>query len=380
VRFQRIARITVTAAVVALAAAGCGGGGGGTAAADKCALEIGFFGAATGDAANLGINIRNGAQLAIDQYNQKHAGCKVTLTSYDSQGSPEQAPGLASQAVTDRNVIGIIGPAFSGESKAANPIFDRGGLPIITASATNPALAENGWKTFHRILGNDASQGPAAAAYISDVLKAQKVFVVDDASEYGKGLATIVRTDLGAAVIGNDTVQQKQTDFGATVTKIRASGATAFYFGGYYAEAGLLRKQLTDAGGKAITMVASDGVKDPGFVTAAGQAAAEGTILTCPCLPPSKTGGTFAADYTAKFEVEPGTYSGEAYDAATVFLKGIEAGQTTRQAMNDFIGSFSGEGVTKNIQFDAKGEVADKVIWAYQVTKGQIVEDQEIKQ
>jgi branched-chain amino acid transport system substrate-binding protein len=379
-----MARLTVTAAAIALAAAGCssggGSGGGSNTGADKCSLQIGYFGALTGDAANLGINIRNGAKLAIDQYNEKNANCKVGLKEFDSGGLPEQATALAPKAVTEKSVIGLVGPAFSGESKAANPIFDKGGLPIITASATNPKLSENGWKIFHRILGNDASQGPAAASYVKNVLKAPKVFVVDDASEYGKGLATIVKNDLGSAVVGTDTVQGKQTDFSATVTKIKASGVTTFYYGGYYAEAGLLRKQLTDAGGKAITMVASDGVKDEGYVKAAGQAAAEGTILTCPCLPPSKTKGSFAADYKKKYGVDPGTYSGEAYDAATVFLKGIEAGKTSRSDMNSFIGSYSGDGVTKSIKFDDKGEVADKVVWSYKVTAGKIVEDQEIKQ
>jgi branched-chain amino acid transport system substrate-binding protein len=380
VRFQRMARMTVAAAVIALAAAGCGsgdGGGSGSGSGD-CKYQLGFFGALTGDSANLGINIRNGAKLAIDQYNKDAKDC-VGLKEFDSAGDPAQAPGLARKAVTDKTVLGIIGPAFSGESKAANGTFDQGKLPIITASATNPALAENGWKIFHRILGNDASQGPAAARYIKDVMKAPKVVVIDDATEYGKGLATIVKNDLGSAVVATDTVQAKQTDFAATVTKIKASGAKAFFYGGYYAEGGLLRKQLTDAGGKDITMVAADGVKDPGYVKAAGQAAAEGTVLTCPCLPPSKAEGTFAADYKKAFGADAGTYSGEAYDAATVFLKGVEAGKTTRPAMNDFVGSFSGDGVTKSIKFDAKGEVIDKVIWAYKVKGGQIVEDQEIK-
>jgi branched-chain amino acid transport system substrate-binding protein len=382
VQFQRLVRSTVAAAAVVLVAAGCGSGSGsGSSGYDysKCKQQIAFFGALTGNDANLGINIRNGAQLAIDQYNAKagDAAC-VGLTQYDSAGDPNQAAPLARKAVQDQKVIGLIGPAFSGESKVANPTFEQGGLPIITASATNPTLADKGFKIFHRILGNDASQGPAAARYIKDVMKASTVFVVDDSSEYGAGLANIVRRDLGKAVVGTDTVQKGQTDFSATVTKIKSSGVKVFFYGGYYAEAGLIRKQLSDAGGQAITMVAADGVKDPGFIKAAGQTAAEGTVLTCPCLPPSKTGGTFAQDYEKQFKVVPGTYSGEAYDAATVFLDGVKAGKTTRAAMTDFIGSFSGQGVTKTIKFDAKGEVLDKVIWAYQVKGGQIVEDRAI--
>ncbi|HEY0485226.1 MAG TPA: branched-chain amino acid ABC transporter substrate-binding protein [Mycobacteriales bacterium] len=381
-----MARVTIAAAVIALAAAGCGGGGssgggsgGGKVDYASCKYQIGFFGALTGDAANLGINIRNGAKLAIDQYNAKAKDC-VGLVEFDSQGVPEQAPPLARKAATDKRVLGIVGPAFSGESDVADPTFEQAGLPTITASATNPKLADHGWKTFHRILGNDATQGPAAAAYITGTLKAKKVFVVDDASAYGKGLATLVKAKLGSALAGTDTVQQKQTDFSATVTKIRASGATAFFYGGYYAEAGKLRKQLSDAGGKGIMMVAADGVKDPGFVQAAGRAAAEGTIVTCPCLPPSKTKGTFAADYQKAFKIAPGTYSGEAFDAASVFLRAIEGGKTTRAAVNAFITAYRGDGVTKTVQFDAKGEVTDKVIWAYKVTGGNIVEDQEVAQ
>ena len=166
---RSVFKIGAPLVAAALALSACGGttGDGDSASGDKaCDLKIGFFGALTGDAANLGINIKNGAELAVTQYNEKHADCKVTLTSFDSQGDPSIAPGLAQKAVTDKKLVGIVGPAFSGESKAADPIFDKAGLNIITASATNPALSENGWKTFHRILGNDATQGPAAAKYI----------------------------------------------------------------------------------------------------------------------------------------------------------------------------------------------------------------------
>ncbi|MGN6088749.1 MAG: branched-chain amino acid ABC transporter substrate-binding protein [Actinomycetales bacterium] len=358
----------------AAATGGSGSGGG------KCdGVALGFFGALTGDAANLGINIYNGAKLAVDQHNQKNADCKVDLVKLDSQGSPDQAPGLAQQAINNKSIVGIVGPAFSGESKAADPLFNEAGLPIITASATNPKLAENGWKIFHRILGNDNSQGPAAAKYISDVLKADKVAVVDDASEYGKGLADIVRQTLGSKVVVNDTVQTGQTDFSATVTKVKSSGATALFYGGYYAEAGLLRKQLSDAGAQ-VTLVAGDGVKDDGYVKAAGAQAAAGSILTCPCLPPDKAAGSFASDYKAAFNTAPGTYSAEGYDAANVFLAGIDAGKTDRSSLNDFVSGYKGQGITKQIAFDDKGEVANVSVWAYKVDdSGNIVADQEIK-
>jgi branched-chain amino acid transport system substrate-binding protein len=386
VRLKHIGRFAAGAAALALVVTGCSSSSGGTASGgssgggggSKCDVAIGFFGALTGDAANLGKNIYNGVELAVNQHNEKNKDCQVQLVKFDSQGSPDQAPGLAQQAINNQKVIGIVGPAFSGESKAADPAFNEAGLTTITPSATNPALATNGWKTFFRVVGNDNSQAPAAAKYIKDVLKAQKVFVVDDASEYGKGLADLVRQNLGSMVVGNDTIQVKQTDFSATVTKIKSSGADAVYFGGYYTEAGLLTKQMRDAGVKA-TFVSDDGVNDEGYIKTAGDAAAEGAVVTCPCAPPEKATGSFAADYQKAYGVAPGTYSGEGYDAATIFLKAVDAGKTSRADVLSFVKSYDGDGVTKHIKFDDKGEVSGVTIWAYKVQGGKIVPDQEIK-
>jgi branched-chain amino acid transport system substrate-binding protein len=375
---RSLIKIGVPVVAAALALSACGGTTGdktGSSGSKNCDLKIGYFGALTGDAANLGINIKNGVELAVNQYNEKNADCKVTLVSFDSQGDPSIAPGLAQKAVTDKKLVGIVGPAFSGESKAADPIFDKAGLPIISASATNPALSENGWKTFHRVLGNDATQGPTAAKYIKDVLKSQKVFVMDDSSEYGKGLADIVRQDLGSQVVGNDTIQQKQTDFSASVTKVTSSGADALFFGGYSPEAAPLIKQLRDAGWKG-TFVVADGVKDQSFIDNAKDAA-EGTIITCPCVP-ADVAPDFQAAYKAKYNEDPNTYSGEGYDSATILLDGIAAGKD-RSSMVGFVKSYDKKGVTKQLKFDAKGESADIKVFAYKVEGGKIVGTGEIK-
>lgn len=350
------------------------GGDGGSDAA--CDLKLAFFGPETGDAAGLGKPIIQGAQLAVDQYNED-AECEVTLEKKDSQGSPDAAPALATDVVSDESIIGVVGPAFSGESAAAGPIFAEEGVPTITPSATNPTLADNGWDTFHRALGNDATQGPAAAKYIKDTIKAKTVFVIDDASEYGAGLAGIVEEDLGDVVSGTDTIQQKQTDFSATVTKVNDAKPDAVFFGGYYAEATLLIGQLRD-GGFDGTFVVADGVKDPAFLDA--KAAAEGAIITCPCIPDTDPAvAEFAKAYEAEFGEAPGTYAAEAYDAANIFLAGIEDGIDNREDMLEFVNGFDEKGITKQLKFDDKGEPADVHVYAYTVKDGAIVPEGEIE-
>ena len=379
--------LVAAAAASTLLLAACGGGddssnnaGGGGGSNAACGKSIGFFGALTGSAANLGINIKDGAKLAVDQYNTANPNCKVTLKEFDSEGSEDKAPAIATQVINDASVIGIVGPAFSGETDATGDAFSEAGLPTISASATRPSLADQGWKTFHRILGNDASQGPAAGRYIKNTLKATKVFIVDDNSAYGTGLAEEV-TKIAGNAAGTDKVAAdgQQNDFSATVTKVKSSGADVLFYGGYYQNAGLLVKQLREAGVTA-KFVAGDGVKDEGFVKAAGNAAAEGAIITCPCNPPNKVEGSFFEDYKKAVGKEPGTYSAEAFDAANVFLAGVKAGKGTREDMQAFVTSYDGKGITKQVKFNAKGEIAEEniVVWAYIVKGGKIVEDQEI--
>jgi branched-chain amino acid transport system substrate-binding protein len=344
------------------------------AAADGVTCEgvsIAFFGALSGDAGNLGKNIRAGADLAVSEFNEANPGCQVGLVDFDSQGDPAQAPALAQKAIDDASILGIVGPAFSGESKAANPLFDAAGLALITPSATNEALNDSNWKVFHRALAGDDKQGPGIAAYIQNTLKAAKVGVIDDASEYGKGLADIVRTTLGDTVVASDAVDPKAADFSAAVSKMKDAAPDAIFYGGYYAEAGKLAKQLRDAGVTA-TLVFGDGVKDNGFIEAGGPAA-EGSIITCTCAD-GASNADFAAAYTAKFPGEtPQTYGAEAYDAAQAFLAAIAAGNVDRAGVLTFLGSYDAAGVTKQIKWDETGEVAGNAVYAYKVEGGAIV-------
>jgi branched-chain amino acid transport system substrate-binding protein len=333
--------------------------------------SIAFFGALSGDAGNLGQNIKKGAELAVAQFNAANAGCQVELKQFDSQGSPDQAPALATEAIADATILGIVGPAFSGESKAVNPLFDEAGLSIITPSATNEALNDNGWKIFHRALAGDDKQGPGIVTYIQNKLAAETVGVIDDASEYGKGIADIVREGLGDKVVASDSIDPAAADFSAAVSKMKDAAPAAIFYGGYYAEAGKLAKQLRDAGVES-TLVFGDGVKDIGYIEAAGPAA-EGSIITCTCAD-GGSNADFAAAYGEQFPGEtPQTYAAEAYDSANAFLAAIASGAADRAAVLDFLKSYDAAGVTKQIKWDETGEVAGNAVYSYKVEGGAIV-------
>src|ERR1700754_2253602 len=238
IRLTRSARVLAAVAATGLVLSACGsdsdGDSGsdsdakadsGSGSSDLCGKNLAFLGALTGDAGALGQNMVGGIELALKDYNDKNADCQIGLKKFDSQGSPDTAPGLATQIVNDDTIFGLIGPGFSGESLATGKTFFEAGLPSISPSATNVTITQQGWTTWHRVIGNDDAQGKADAAYLTGDVGATKVFVIDDGQDYSKGLAGTVSDALGDALADTDQITVGQTDMSAAVTKVKASGA-----------------------------------------------------------------------------------------------------------------------------------------------------------
>jgi branched-chain amino acid transport system substrate-binding protein len=340
----------------------------------KCSgVTLAYAGAESGSNAQLGVNIYNGVQLAINQHNEANKNCQVAFKKYDTAGDPNQAPGVVTQVVHDTTTIGVVGLPFSGESKATGSIFQQAGLVHITPSATNPSLTTNGWTTFFRALGNDNSQGPAAAKFMTQKLNAKKVCVIQDDSDYGIGLAKATNQALGsvADTACSDKVTTGQKDFSSTVSKVMAVKPDAVFYSGYYAEGAPFDQQLVNKGYSGV-FVGPDGVKDQAFIQQAGSAASN-AVFTCPCVDGSLI-PSFSSDYEKiSGGAAPGTYSLEGYDAATILLKGIDAGNTTRAALNNYVKNYNGDGLSKHFQWDSTGELKATAVYGYKVQNNKIV-------
>jgi branched-chain amino acid transport system substrate-binding protein len=349
----------------------------GTGASSGQTLKLGFFGALTGADAQLGINIKNGEQLAISQFDSSNPSAKVSIDPFDSQGDPAQANNGATKLINDK-VVAVIGPAFSGESAAADPIFESAQIPNVSASATNVKLAQNGWKFFHRVLADDGAQGPGDADYLVKNLGNKTVYVIDDSSVYGEGLSNAVRSTLktnGGTDVGDDHISPTGADYGSTVNKVVAAKPAAVFFGGYYDAAGRLVNQLRAAGYKG-TFMSGDGSEDARFISDAGGAPAEGAYLSCACADETNNPAaqTFVSAYRAAFGTDPAIYSAEAYDATNFVLAAVKSGATTAGAINSYLADNSYTGITKTVKFESDGNINGGTIYVYQVKSGKIVQ------
>jgi branched-chain amino acid transport system substrate-binding protein len=127
------------------------------AAPAETVVKIGHVGPLTGGIAHLGKDNENGVRLALDEANAK------------------------------------------GVTIPASAIYNQAGIPMISGSATNPKVTEQGFKVTFRTVGRDDQQGPAIASYLATTVKVKNVAIVDDATAYGKGLAEEVEKTLKAA-------------------------------------------------------------------------------------------------------------------------------------------------------------------------------------
>ena len=157
---------------------------------------------------------------------------------------------------------------------------------MVSASATNagaPRRRAGRQASFHRVLPDDAAQAAGIIKYLETDLQPATIALVHDNSEYGKGLADQIAGQLAGRhrVVAQEAIDPESEDFSAAVNAVNAADPDVIFYGGYYEEAGQLKKQLADAGVEA-QFISGDGALDVGFIDAAGDAA-DGAILSCPC-------------------------------------------------------------------------------------------------
>lgn len=344
-------------------------------------VYIAYQGPLSGGEASTGTDEQNAVKYAIKLFNAKNkAKYNVKLVSIDDQGDPAVAGTVAPGIGKNKNILGVVGPAYSGATIASLPFYKAGGLVLISPSATRVSLTDSsspdfGGPVFHRVVGKDDLQGPALAKYATAGVSNAKVFIFDDQSSYAVPLAGYVTSGLkkvaGATVVGTDSVPNTTTDFSPTIAKIATSKADVVIYTGYYSQAAVFIKQLRDSGSKAI-FAGGDGVFNQEFPKLAG-AAAEGSRVTGV----GGLAGVSAAlekDYKAKMGVSSGVYSVESLDAANILLQGILKGNTTRAKMLAWVKAYNGKSITGNtIKFSANGDISYGLFAGFTTKNGVLV-------
>jgi branched-chain amino acid transport system substrate-binding protein len=352
-------------------------------------IRIGFIGDLTGSNSALVVPGEDAATLAIEQANAKgDLPVHLELAPKDNKEAlPTTAPGLAQQLINDHTVVAVIGPAFSGETSAVQPLFAAAGLTHITQSATRDDLTSHGYQTFFRGVASNAGEASAVSRVIAK-LGCKTAAVIDDKSAFGQDLGQTAANLLptkGVQVIDRESIAPA-TDYTSLVDTLVTKKPDVVFYGGYEPQASIIIKQMRQRGVKSL-FAGGDGIKDVKLAPDAGTANAAGTIAVAPAIDPNTSSDPadvkFVSDYKARWHVAPDIYAPEAYDIANIFIAAIkDCGKTgasgiTRSCVLTFVKSLSGfKGLTKTFGWTtdphALHEVTDQFVNVFQVQNGQL--------
>jgi branched-chain amino acid transport system substrate-binding protein len=341
-------------------------------------IKIGSVAPLTGGIAHLGKDNENGARLAIDEANAAGVSLggkkvKFELLSEDDQSDPKVGNTVA-QKLVDAKVAGIVGHLNSGTTIPASAIYNQAGLPMISGSATNPALTEQGFKGVFRVVGRDDQQGPAIANYLAGQNKPKTVAVIDDATAYGEGLANEVEKTLKAAgvkVLPREKGTDKTVDWKAVLTKVKGKKPDAVFYGGMDATGGPLIKQARELKMTAV-FAFGDGACTDKMAELAGPAA-EGLLCSQAGIPVQAAGKKFLDAYKAKFKVDPILYSPFTYDAANLLIAAMKKADSPDPAKYlPVLAAIDYTGASGNIKFDEKGDRKDAEMTIFTLKEGKI--------
>jgi branched-chain amino acid transport system substrate-binding protein len=343
-------------------------------------IKLGVAGPHSGDLASYGIPTIKAAELVVKDINAKGGvlGKQVELLVEDDVCKPEVATNTATKLVSETAHV-VLGHICSGATKAALGIYKDSNVPVMSPSATNPALTQSGdYPNFFRTIASDDAQARLEVDFALDVLKLKKIAVLHDKGDYGKGLAEFAKAflekDPRAEVVLYEGITPGAVDYSAVVQKIKRSGAEAVIFGGYHPEASKIVTQMRKKRMKTI-FISDDGVKDDTFIKVA-QKYAEGVYATGP-MDVSQNPMAIAANEAHKkaYGADPGAFYLNAYSAAIALLNAIEqAGSTDYDAVTNALRTKDVETPLGKIRFDERGDAIGVGFSMYQVQNGVYVE------
>ena len=338
----------------------------------------------SGFQANTGQTVAGGVRLMAEQLNRSGGllGYKVKVVALDDEADSDVAAGVAAQIkeAVDRGdrVLGVIGHPNSGQTAAAMDVYKDLAIIVITPTASEVALTQQGYRNFFRVNAANDLQAKTGADYLTNKLGAKKVAVLYNDDSYGIDLGKLVAaelTRLGAQVPVSLQVKVEQNRFPSEVAKIKAAGVDAIYYAGYEVECPYLRADLRDAGLDKLTFMASDGCFLAATIDNANGAAEEMYVTGFTPSPKTAVDQAWVQGYQAVEYRNPDTYSVNGYSAMQVLAEGVkQAGSLSAAKVADAIRKLDIKTPLGAVQYQDNGDLRSAQIYTFQVKNGQFVQ------
>jgi branched-chain amino acid transport system substrate-binding protein len=323
-------------------------------------ILIGSAAPLTGQMSWHGEQHQRGVELVVSELNESGGvlGEMVEVVTVDDYCDGEQALATAKKLVAD-GVVAVVGHSCSGAAIPASAVYEKAGIVMISNTATNPKLTDQGFRHIFRMVARDTLQGEMAAAYLAERWADGRIAILHDGHAYGRGLAEETRRQLEARGVELTIFEQitpGQSDYAEVLTSLKAAGIDVLFYGGYQPEAALLIRQARDRGYD-LQLVGSDALFTEYFWLAAGPAAVGVRFVSM--ADPRRNEA--AAHVVEKFRAqgyEPEGLTLYSYATVQTWAQAVEkAGTFESDAVAEVLHSHEFDTVLGRVGFDDKGDV-----------------------
>jgi len=307
------------------------------ASADK-EIKVGLQGVLSGVAAAIGDNAREAAQVLTEQVNKAGGikGAKIKLIVIDDKGDPNEAVEAARRLIEAEKVVAIANMGTSTTFRASSKVAQRYKVPMVGHIQSDPDITKNNPYAF-RTCVTAAGLAYPVAEYAIKEMGLKKIAIMNRNDGYGNAITEFFKKkvgELGGEITTIQTYQPDEKDFKAYLIKVQATKPQAVMLTGYFADSGLITKQIGELGMK-IQILGQNTMTSPSYSKIAGPAC-EGAVLSANYLPgvvKTATAETFLKDWRAKYGKDPETYAAQGYDTLLVILEALKLGEDKPEAI-----------------------------------------------
>jgi branched-chain amino acid transport system substrate-binding protein len=339
-------------------------------------IHIAYLLVVAGPNETLGIDSRNGIEVAIDDVGGKILDHQIQFDGEDGGCSADGGQAAGTKLAADPTIVAVIGTSCSSEARASLPLLSNAGFAIVSPSNTAPDLTKPGSENnyvpaYARTAHNDNFQGTAAAEYVFSVLGVTRVATIHDGSLYADQLQQVFATkfqELGGTITAQTAVDPNQADMSSVLADIAAGSPELIYEPIFLPAGGLIVRQArTTPGLENIYVMGADGLFSPDVIEAAGDDV-EGFMISSPAVS-GDAYTAFLGRYEDKFGTGPiSIFHAHAYDAFMIVKAAIEQVAVVdddgtihigRQALRDAVHNTANySGMTGNLTCNETIEVA----------------------
>jgi branched-chain amino acid transport system substrate-binding protein len=313
--------------------------------------------------------------MALDELNGANTliggrRARFELMSEDDQADPKSGV-QAAQKLVDTGVRAVIGHYNSGVSIPAARVYQQAGIPMVTGASSNPQLTKLGYDHIFRLAANDNVMGAAMAEFAKS-RGFKRIAVIDDRTAYGQGVAEVfiqTANRLGLTIVGREYTSDKAADFTPVLTKLRGDNPDVLFFGGYYAQAGVMARQVRQLGLRAV-MMGGDGICSP-EVIALGATQLEGRFFCAQGGRPLDAlpgGPAYRERFVKAFKAPVDTYAPAFYVATLAVARAMQdAGSDDPKKFVPSLKAVRFDSLLGPVQFDPAGDWVNAPVSLYQI-------------